>query len=277
MKNKEYYSVRTGKIIPSKDISLDDLKFMFTVQYNKLKIEGYFDKYFGMVCSDDGYIPGILDEDINGEMFISLHRRNLYPIIQNLPEYDEDTLFDVIEFLHDNCSKGIKGHYHGFNQNCLHFDEFDDIKGQEHFRQLFNVPLKIYKKGFEISESGEVLALADNGLTGLFEAQKPSNDEQNINNKIDAAIRKFRRHNCTLDERRDAVNELAGILEFIRPQMSKHIDRRDDIALFGIANEFGIRHHNRKQKTDYDQAVWYSWMFYFYLATIHAVLRLIER
>jgi len=39
-----------------------------------------------------------------------------------------------------------------------------------------------------------------------------------------------------------------------------------------LANNFGIRHHNERQKTDYD-ALWLNWMFYFYLSTIHVLLR----
>lgn len=47
--------------------------------------------------------------------------------------------------------------------------------------------------------------------------------------------------------------------------------------LFNIANNFGIRHYNKEQKTNYDQNIWLSWMFHFYLATLHASLRLIEK
>ena len=47
----------------------------------------------------------------------------------------------------------------------------------------------------------------------------------------------------------------------------------DEKDLFNIANSFGIRHCNDKQKTDYDSALWLSWMFYYYLATVHVLLR----
>ena len=51
----------------------------------------------------------------------------------------------------------------------------------------------------------------------------------------------------------------------------------DEPELFNIANNFGVRHHNQKQKTGYDQALWLSWMFYLYLSTIHLVARKIDR
>ena len=55
--------------------------------------------------------------------------------------------------------------------------------------------------------------------------------------------------------------------------MQGAVTDKDENDLFNIANNFGIRHHNDKQKTGYDAALWLSWMFYFYLATIHVVVR----
>jgi len=45
--------------------------------------------------------------------------------------------------------------------------------------------------------------------------------------------------------------------------------------IFDLANNFAIRHHNPTQKSNYDKTIWYSWMFHFYLATYHAVIRLL--
>ena len=67
------------------------------------------------------------------------------------------------------------------------------------------------------------------------------------------------------------------MLEYLRPQLKSVLTKKDDAALFQIANEFGIRHHNPTQKTDYDPNIWLSWMFYYYLATIHAGTRLVEK
>lgn len=55
------------------------------------------------------------------------------------------------------------------------------------------------------------------------------------------------------------------------------LNRDDERDLFNLANNFGIRHHKPGQKTDYDQAIWHSWMFHHYLATIHACVRVIEK
>lgn len=276
MIKRNYYSVRTGKISPEKQINFEVLKKLFLVAYNKLNNEGYFQKYFGINCSD-GYIFGELGEDIGAMMFVNLRKENLYPIDKNLPNYTEDDFFDVIEFLHDHCSEGTKGFYHSWNNCGTHYEKFDDIVGQAYYRKLLNPILEQYKDGFEVSENGEILILSDNGLSNLLEADIPINDKVNITDKINSAIVKFRRHKSTLDDRRDAIRELADVLEFIRPSIKEHLEKSDEGDIFNIANNFGIRHHNKEQKTDYDKAIWYSWIFYYYLATIHTVLRMIKK
>jgi hypothetical protein len=53
------------------------------------------------------------------------------------------------------------------------------------------------------------------------------------------------------------------------------LDGKDESAIFDLANNFAIRHHNPNQKANYDRAIWYSWIFHFYLATYHAAVRLL--
>jgi hypothetical protein len=77
-------------------------------------------------------------------------------------------------------------------------------------------------------------------------------------------------------ERRNAVRMLADILESLRPKLKLVLTHKDEDDLFNIANNFGIRHKNERQKTDYDP-LWLSWMFYYYLATIHFVTRRLEK
>lgn len=276
MKKRNYYSARTGKILPDQKMDFEVLKRCFSIIYTKLESEGYFQKYFGIDCQD-GYIPGELGLQIGEIIFINLRKDNLYPIHTNLQNYTEDDFFDIVEFLHDHCSKGLGGYYHNWNDCGQHYEEFNDIEGQKYFRTLLNPILSEYKDGFEISEQGEILLLPEDGLSNLFNADIPTNDDENIKNKINSAIVKFRKYKSTLDDRKDAIRELADVLEFIRPAIKKHLDKKDEDDLFNIANNFGIRHHNNKQQVQYDKAIWYSWIFYYYLATLHAVLRMTSK
>ncbi len=273
MIKRNYYSIRTGKMQPDQIMNFDIFKKFILVAYNKLNTDGYFQKHFGLYC-EDGYQEGLIGPDIDAVIFLNLRKENIYPIWKNLPNYSEDDLFDVIEFLYDHCSKGKDGYYHNYNNCGFHFSTFDDSEGKKHFREILNPILAEYKDGFEISENGEILTLSDEGLSTLFEAELPTNDNENIKNRVDAAIIKFRRHKSSLDDRKEAIRELADVLEFLRPSIKKHLNKKDENDIFNIANNFGIRHHNKDQQNEYDKAIWYSWIFYYYLATIHAVLRM---
>ncbi len=273
MDKRNYYSVRTGLIKSDNVVNLDILKRQFWDIYQSLEKDSYFQKYFGIDCTD-GFQPGILGESIGDKMFISIKKDNLYPIWKKWEGYTEDDLFDVIEYLYDHCSKGIDGTYHSWNNCGIHYHEFNDTQGKQDFRSIINPILHDYKDGFELSETGEVFILAEHGLSNIFEAEFPTNDTDNITKKIDAAISKFRRYSSSIDDRKEAIRELADVLEFLRPSIKSHMDKKDEDDIFNIANNFGIRHHNTKQKTDYDKPIWYSWMFYYYLATIHAIVRI---
>ncbi len=276
MIKRKYYSLRTGRIPDSDGLTFEVLKKLILIAYRSMDQDGYFQKYFGIDCTD-GYLPGELGEDIPSVLYVNLRKENLFPIWNNLPNYTEDDLFDILEFLHDHSSKGLEGDYHGWNNCGIHFQKFDDLAGQSVFREKINPLLQEYQQGYEISEQGEILILADTGLATLLEADLPSTDDANINEKVNAAVTKFRSYRSSLTERREAVRDLADVLEFLRPQLKTKLVKQDENDLFNIANNFGIRHHNQEQKTGYDKAIWYSWMFYFYLATIHAALRIIEK
>jgi hypothetical protein len=209
---------------------------------------------------------------------LELRKNDLTPIHTKILTYSEDDLFDIIEFLYEHCSKPKEegGSYHSWNNCGWHYKTFERQPGQLEYRDRINRLLSLYEHGYELSAEGEILTLAADGLAGLFEATLPVVDPENIEARVAAARTKFRRHRASLDERRDAVRDLADVLEYLRPRLSSVLTRKDEADLFQLANNFGIRHHNKKQQTDYDKNIWYSWMFYYYLATIHASVRLLK-
>ncbi len=277
MRPRDYYSSRTGKLTETPELTLSLLRKLFLVTYNKLEDDGYFQRYFGYNCVDQGDVVGELGYDIDSMIFLALKKEHLWPLREKLEYYSEDDFFDMIEFLHDHCSKPLSGYNHQYNSCGYHYDTFNDHDGQMDFREKINYIIKDYKGGFEISEAGEILELPDKNMAPLLEADIPSSDSENVNKKIQLAVTKFRRHKSTLDDRKDALRELADVLEYLRTDIKDVLESKDEGDIFNIANNFGIRHHNVKQKTDYDKAIWYSWIFYHYLATIHTVLRLTAR
>ncbi len=277
MREKPYYSIRTGKNPLTGSIDLPMLLKLFRTLYVHFDDEGYFQEDLGFYCVDAGLISGTFGHDLEGTLLLELRKTNLYPIREQLSNYAEDDLFDIIEFLFDHCSKPIERSYHDFGNCGWHCSKFDREAGKTEYRERMNQILKIYKDGFELSYDGEILSLPDTGLEALLEAPVPVVDPENVEARIEAARRKFRRYRSSLDERRDAIRDLADVLEYLRPKIKDVLTSKDESDLFNLANNFGIRHHNELQKIKYDKAVWYSWLFYYYLATLHAVLRLIAK
>lgn len=275
--DRKYYSTRLGKTADK--LNFQTLLEVFYSSYKRFLRNGYFDEAFGSECVDAGRFEGTLgdEEDIPIKVMRAIGKSNLWPIKDNYLKYSEEDLFDVIEFLHDYISKPLEGQYHSWNDCGMHYSTFTQIPGQIEYREEFNSILRDYKEGYELNENGEILSLPSMGLEHLLEAELVSNDSENINQRIEKAIVKFRKYGSSYEDRRDAIRDLADILEFLRPQMKGVISSTDESDLFNLANNFGIRHHNSKQKNNYDKNIWYSWIFYYYLATIHAVIRLIEK
>lgn len=274
MRDKEYFAVRKGHIQPDIALNFENFKKAFMLFYKELDTLGYFQKYFGKDCVD-GNMVGKLGDDIPTSIYLKTGLDNLWPILLKIEYYTEIELYTAIEFLHDSCSKPTDSRFHSFAGCGLHVNESDDDEGRKEYREKINLLLKRYKN-LEISKQGEILESVEEGFEPLFEAQIPGNDEINIVSRVKGATLKFRRASATIDDRRDALKNLADVLEFIRKQVEQLPMSRDTNELFIIANSFGIRHHNKNQKTEYDTPIWHSWIYYCYLSSIHLCLRLIK-
>jgi len=220
-----------------------------------------------------------VSDDIRNEAALVLGFQP-FPITKWNPNFTtEDRVFDVIEFLHDHVSKpgewGLVTDATGWNS--YGYLDFDARRGKVEFRQQCNNYLCDYRSGFELSAEGQIRALGRHGLKHILDAEIPAYDEDNVDSKVREAIRKWRNRHLDMSTRRVAIRDMADVFEYLRPKLKGVLKRKDESALFDIANNFAIRHHDPKQKGDYDTDVWYSWMFHFYLATYHAAIRLLKR
>lgn len=274
---RRYYSSRSGKNLLATNLDLPMFLRLFIDVYVALDGKCYFQEAFGYWCVDNGDVPGTLGRDVEAQMFRQLRKPNLWPIKENCARYSEEDIFDVIEFLHDHVSKPLEGHYHNYSDCGWHYSTFNREAGRSEYLSEINEILRDYGDGYELSIEGEVLASVETGMEYLLKATLPTDDAENVESRVNAAMLKFRRYRSSMEDRRDAIRDLADVLEYLRPQLKGVLIKKDESDLFNIANSFGIRHHNPDQKTDYDKAIWYSWMFYYYLATIHAATRLIEK
>lgn len=268
---RRFYSLRKGTNPNLKGLPLWETLGLFIRLYNQLNADGYFHEAFGFVCVDEGDVSGkVRDPEL--EMLLTIRKTGLWPIYEKAPSYSEDDFFDVLEFLYLYVSKPIDGTMHSHNTCGMHWETFNKILGQVEFRSRVNAVLAHYEQKYELSPNGEVLHKPEAGFEPIFDADLPSKD-QNVVSRVSAATLRYRRHGSTLDDRRQAVRDLSDVLEYLRPQVKTLLTSADEKDLFNIANNFGVRHHNDKQRTAYDAGIWLSWMFYFYLSTIHVVLR----
>lgn len=269
-----YYSHRKGTNPNLSGLPLPEVVGLFVRVYEQMRADGYFDEAFGYECVDAGHVEGNV-RDIELEILLAVRKKSLWPLETQAPGYSEDDFFDVIEFLYQYASKPIDGTYHTWNDCGMHWQTFNKSQGQVEFCKKINSVLSHYVGRFELSPAGEVLQKPEAGFEQIFEADIPSKDK-NITDRLNTAVLQYRRHGSTLDDRRQSVRDLVDVLEYLRPKVKSLLTSADEKDLFNLANNFGIRHHNDQQKTAYDAGLWLSWMFYFYLSTIHVVLRKID-
>lgn len=265
---RRYYSSRT------KPRSLTLEEFYQKLQYLYLLFR---DKDF--FKGKAGITEGNLPEAIKHEAALDLSFQP-FPVTKWSPEsITEDHIFDTLEFLYDRVSKPgeLVGMTNETGWNYCDYDSYDDEVGQEEFRNKTNAVLAEYKTGFEMTEEGIILARGTDGLQHILEAEIIPYDEVNVDSKVRNAITKWRNRHLSLSEKKEAIRELADVFEWLKKtkELGTVLDGKDESALFDLANNFGIRHHNPNQKTNYDRAIWYSWIFHFYLATYHAAIRLL--
>ena len=265
---RRYYSSRKKP----QSLSLEDLYWKLQNLY-LLFLKGNYFK------GNAGLTENVFPDEINHEAAVALTFQ-LFPVTKwSQPDITEDHVFDALEFLYDYVSKpgkwGLVEKESGFSD--YDYIGYDDEAGREDFREKANAFLVDYKSGYELTEQGIILALAADGLQHILTAEIIPYDELNVDSKVRNAITKWRNRHLALSERKEAIRELSDVFEWLKKtkNLTAVLDGKDESAIFDLANNFGIRHHNPKQKTNYDPAIWYAWIFHFYLATYHAAVRLL--
>src|SRR3990172_8049668 len=265
---RRYYSSR-NKPTP---LTLGELYWKLQNLYLLFRDRDYFKGKAGITKTD-------LPDAIKHEAAVALSFQP-FPITKwEEGQITEDHVFDTLEFLYDYVAK--PGEWTGMTTdtgyNYYDYDGYDDDMGREEFRQKGNAFLCDYRSGYEFTKDGIVLAAGTDGLQHILDAEIVPYDEANVDSRVRHAIMKWRNRHLTLSEKKEAIRELADVFEWLKKTkgLDRVLDKKDDSAIFDIANNFAVRHHNPQQKTEYDKNIWYSWMFHFYLATYHAAIRLL--
>jgi hypothetical protein len=160
--------------------------------YSQFNTQDYFQEGLGYNCVDDGHVGGRVGKDVNAYLQRKVGKAELWPPRAGA-EYSEDDLFDLVEFMFDCAGKPINVRYHSYYDCGYHCDNFEKDVGQNEFREEINEVLRRYSTGFELSKDGEVLALAETGFEPLVEEDLPATNPEHVEDRVKAAIRKFRR------------------------------------------------------------------------------------
>jgi hypothetical protein len=268
------YSIRNGLNQNSNGFGIIEFRNLFHYTYNTIFSKGLLEEYLAIECEEHN--AGI-KVDVSHHLMMTLRKDKLWPVQDKYHKYSEEDIFDLIEFLFTKVSSPQYGPSESFycnycgEEHSLKFHREDGI--QEYLKEM-NAILALYEKPHELTQEGMVVIKPEHGLDNIFNAEVPTQEERIID-KVNSAVSRFRRHGSSIEDRKHAVRDLADILESVRGDVKKLLSKKDELTLFDIANNFGIRHMNNKQQDNYDP-VWLSWMFYFYLSTIHTVLRRIE-
>lgn len=195
----------------------------------------------------------------------------------NLILPNEDVVLDLLELLHAECvsapaSIGISDHGDEIAEG-----PFDQAEGQQRFRDRLNPALSRHTPPLQMRPTGEIIERPPTDIQTLVDEPIPESIESELSDPIDAAIDRFYRRGATDMDRVDALRHLAAVLERLRSTIKTELASKDESALFEIANRFGIRHHDRTQRGDYDKDIWLEWIFHVYLATARALIRVQQR
>ena len=270
LSKRKYYSARKNK----RTITVTDLYYQVKTLFYYFRDKDYFKEKLNITkhdFPDEAKYKAVLETG-----------KHIFPIEEwKTSDYTEDNIFDTLEFLYDNISRPTEIGYltteTGFNyQDYIGYNE---EQGKAEFREMANKFLEDYGDGFELTEAGNILSIGTDGAKYLYDAEIIQYDYENVDSKVISAIQKWGNRRLDIEERKQAIIELANVFEWLKKtdKLEHVLNKKDESAIFEIANKFHLRHHDPKQIKSYDKNIWYSWIFHFYLASYHAVIRLIKK
>lgn len=239
---------------------------------------GYLDRVAPRPCVDDDF-PGLQDQDLKLDEVIA-ERLGEAGLWWPRPEvWDEQTFYSLIEVFHDLVARPRDRWLHNFNGCGWHYERFAPYPAQVLYRWTVNRMLKRHGIDLILTKSGEdtgrLAHRVDEGRQDLIDSALDAPDQER-RVSVSHAIALFRSRNAGRDEKRSACTVLASLLEERRALLKSELFKKDEGALFQIANEFAIRHRDAKQHPEYDDA-YLDWIFWWYLSTIELTDKLVRR
>lgn len=240
-------------------------------------MNGYLDQAFPAVCVDDHDEVYVDAGDVLQQMLGIPNLR--WPLQATRLVEVEDALFDVIEALHDLVARPRSRSFHSYGGCGWHYSQFAIEPARVLYRWRVNQLLDRSDLGLTLSDDGEdigrLVAVTDDARADLV-TRLANQPPGRASDRVRHGIALFRARGSTEHDKRSAILVLAGIIEERRQLLKDNLVRKDEGALFDIANNFALRHQDLKQQGDYDPA-FLDWIFWWYLATIELSDQLLAR
>jgi hypothetical protein len=277
---RPYWPVRRAAPVEQPVCTVATASQRFTDPVGHLHADGYLARDFAQPCVDE-HTDERDGRDLNAELQQRLGIEVAYPTLWPLKPaaWDTDTFYGLIEVFHDLVARPRSRWRHEFNECGPHFEDFDTDAGRRVYRALINrllaenaVELRLADTG---EDAGRLVHVVDEARADLIERVLDTPDP-GVAGRVGHAVTLFRGRDATDHDKRSAVSTLYGILEERRTLIRTEIGKKDDGALFSVANAFAIRHQGRGQQSDYDPA-FLDWIIWWYLATIELTDRLLAR
>jgi hypothetical protein len=261
---------------PPRPFELDEVMDRFVRLVDELVDHGYFERFVPKECVDDrDYGPPHPSELLE----IWLGAADLWPLAASRQRWTADVFYGLIEFLHDQAARPRDRHWHDFSGCGWHFYKLAPEPGRSLYRWRVNRLLEASVVPYRLADSGEdvgrLVAITDEARAQLTTAMVERADPT-TGDRVRHAVAQFRARAGTEHDKRSAIIALAGVLEERKLLLKRELLRKDEDALFQIANQFAIRHQNEQQRADYDP-VFLDWVFWWYLATIDLTDRILDR
>lgn len=278
---RPYWAARRARQAEAPDRDPAEVMYRFDRLVGLLHARGYLARDFAQPCVDvdpDKH----LGRDLNRELRERLHSTDpsndkFWPLQPDA--WDTDTFYSLVEVFHDLVARPRRRWDHEHEGCGPHFEDFDTDAGRRVYRALVNRLLAENAVELRLADTGEDagrLVHVVNEARGDLIERALNTPHPEVAVRVEHAIALFRSRDGTAHDKRSAAITLAGILEERRALIRTEIGKKDEGTLFGIANEFAIRHQRRGQQGDYDPA-FLDWIFWWYLATIELTDRILAR
>ena len=274
---KKYYAERHGLLTKQLQIDFDELLQYFGQVYKYFCDKEYFEvatrgvwRQIPYTQDSEQILPPSLLPSPEVYFATCLQDKEVWPIWQYLEEYDEQTLFSVIEILYDHI--GVYNY---------EIDQFENEAQKEEFAEQINNILRAYKEGYYLEPTNGFIMQIPNGALREQLEYDGSDLPDSVYEQLATATEMYYRFDANLEQKKKAINILADILESEREEVKDTLNveyevpkNEHDKLIFGIVNGYNIRHNRADQKNDYSKEIWYDWMMQYYTSVIIAFYKL---